>query len=74
MENEKETKTEKTELEHKGENIPLSVKLSAARADMTIAILEVQKEYGLPAYLVDLIVSACLSDIRDCANKELINA
>lgn len=33
----------------------------------------VQLEYGLPAYITDVIVSACLSDIRDCANKELIS-
>lgn len=55
------------------DDIPLGVKISSARADMTLAILEVQNTYGLPAYLTDLIVSACLSDIRDCANKELIN-
>ena len=55
------------------DDTPLGVKISAARADMTLAILEVQNTYGLPAYLTDLIVSACLSDIRDCANKELIN-
>ena len=35
--------------------------LTAARGDMTLAILEVQRAYGLPAY------------IRDCANKELIS-
>lgn len=47
--------------------------LTAARGDMTLAILDVQRAYGLPAYITDVIVSACLSDIRDCANKELIN-
>lgn len=47
--------------------------LTAARGDMTLAILEVQRAYGLPAYITDVIVSACLSDIRDCANKELIS-
>lgn len=59
--------------EKTADDTPLGVKISAARADMTLAILEVQNTYGLPAYLTDLIVSACLSDIRDCANKELIN-
>lgn len=47
--------------------------LTAARGDMTLAILEVQRAYGLPAYITDVIVSACLSDVRDCANKELIS-
>lgn len=76
MENEikEEIKEEQSEQKHESVNTPLGVKLNAARADMTIAILEVQKAYGLPAYITDLIVSACLSDIRDCANKELINA
>ena len=70
MENNKEKRIEKERPEEK--KVPLCVKLQAARADMTIAILNVQNEYGLPAYLTDLIVSACLSDIRDCASKELI--
>ena len=52
---------------------PLGITLNSARADMTIAILEVQRVYGLPAYLTDLVVSACLADIRDCANKDMLN-
>lgn len=71
-EQQEEQKIEQQEKKQE-DNTPLGVKLSAARADMTLAILEVQQAYGLPAYLTDLIVSACLSDVRDCANKELIN-
>ena len=41
--------------------------------DMTLAILQVQAAYGLPAYLTDLIVTAVLADIRGCANKDLLN-
>lgn len=41
---------------------------------MTLAILQVQAAYGLPAYLTDLIVTAVLADIRGCANKDLLNA
>ena len=46
---------------------------SRAHEDMTMAILQVQAAYGLPAYLTDLIVTAVLADIRGCANKDLLN-
>ena len=58
--------------EEKGE--PIGVTLSRAHGDVTIAILEIQNAYGLPAYLMDLIVTAALSDIRACANKDIIHA
>lgn len=40
---------------------------------MQMAIVDIEQRYGLPAYLTDLILTACLSDVRDCATKELIN-
>lgn len=52
---------------------PIGVLASRAHEDMTMAILQVQAAYGLPAYLTDLIVTAVLADIRDCANKDLLN-
>lgn len=72
---EKEKNEEIKESEKKEPKAPaLSAELlTAARGDMTLAILDVQRAYGLPAYIADVIVSACLSDIRDCANKELIS-
>lgn len=68
----KETLQEEQQAEPKAPTISAEL-LTAARGDMTLAILEVQRAYGLPAYITDVIVSACLSDIRDCANKELIS-
>lgn len=68
----KETLQEERQAEPKAPTISAEL-LTAARGDMTLAILEVQRAYGLPAYITDVIVSACLSDIRDCANKELIS-
>lgn len=56
------------------EKEPIGVTLSRAHGDVTIAILEIQNNYGLPAYLMDLIVTAALSDIRACANKDIIHA
>ena len=52
---------------------PIGVLASRAHEDMTMAILQVQAAYGLPAYLTDLIVTAVLADIRGCANKDLLN-
>lgn len=52
---------------------PIGVLASRAHEDMTMAILQVQAAYGLPAYLTDLIVTAVLADIRACANKDLLN-
>lgn len=52
----------------------LCILTSRAHEDMTLAILQVQAAYGLPAYLTDLIVTAVLADIRGCANKDLLNA
>jgi hypothetical protein len=57
--------------EEQGE--PMGILTSRAHEDMTIAILQVQAAYGLPAYLTDLIVTAVLADIRGCANKDLLN-
>lgn len=52
---------------------PIGVLASRVHEDMTMAILQVQAAYGLPAYLTDLIVTAVLADIRGCANKDLLN-
>ena len=52
---------------------PIGVLASRAHEDMTMAILQVQAAYGLPAYLTDLIVTAVLADILGCANKDLLN-
>lgn len=63
---------------HVGQEQPtvlaMGILTSRAHEDMTLAILQVQAAYGLPAYLTDLIVTAVLADIRGCANKDLLNA
>lgn len=73
-----EKKEEKTKLEEKAEQElpvePISVTLAKAQSDVTMAILQIQNTYGLPAYLMALLVGAALGDIRECANKELLNA
>lgn len=52
---------------------PVAVKLGRAHEEMTIAVLGIQSQYGLPAYLTDFLLTSILADIRSCANKELIH-
>lgn len=55
------------------EKLNLQERLAAAKAETTAAILQIERMYELPAYLTELIVSSCLSDIRECSNKELLS-
>lgn len=52
---------------------PIGITLTMAQADMTVAIMQIQNVYGLPAYLTDLIVTAALADIRSCAKQDILN-
>ncbi len=65
--------TDKIEEKQEEKKVSLNVTITAARADMQMAIVDIEQRYGLPAYLTDLILTACLSDVRDCATKELID-
>ena len=65
--------TDKTEEKQEEKKVPLNITITAARADMQMAIVDIEQRYGLPAYLTDLILTACLSHVRDCATKELID-
>lgn len=50
----------------------MEVVVGAAKGDMMMAILGIQKQYNLPSYMTELILTSCLSDIRDVVNKDLI--
>lgn len=65
--------TDKIEEKQEEKKVPLNITITAARAEMQMAIVDIEQRYGLPAYLTDLILTACLSDVRDCATKELID-
>lgn len=67
----KETETT-NETEKTKKQEPIGVTISKAQSEVTVAILQIQAAYGLPAYLTDLIVTSALADIRACANKDLI--
>lgn len=71
-------KEEKTLIEETPESAevlsdPINITLAKAQNDITMAIVQIQNAYGLPSYLMDLLVSSALGDIRACANKELLN-
>ena len=63
--------TDKIEEKQEEKKVPLNVTITAARAEMQMAIVDIEQRYGLPAYLTDLILTACMSDVRDCATREL---
>ena len=51
----------------------LILRIQEAQQELIMSILNIQKKYELPAFLIDLMVSASLSDVKSCVNKELIN-
>lgn len=55
-------------------DIPLSIKLENARGMILNTIQEIQNRYGLPASIMDGIVSQVVSEIRAEEKIELINA
>lgn len=55
-------------------DIPLSIKLENARGMILNTIQEIQNRYGLPASIMDGIISQVVSEIRAEEKIELINA
>ncbi len=51
---------------------PLSLVLQIARSDMLKAVNNIRQKHGLPACLMDGIISGIQSDIRAQASAELI--
>ena len=50
----------------------LSLSLSNAKEELTIAILNIQEKNQLPAYLMELVINSTLLDVKGCANRETI--
>ena len=48
------------------------INIENAKMEMMIAIMQIQKKYEMHSCIVELILSSCLSDIRECVNKDLI--
>lgn len=45
--------------------MPLGMILDNARAELTKAVAALQQKYGLPASLLDMILTGVLADIRE---------
>lgn len=54
--------------------MPINVMLEAAKRDLMFGILSTQERYALPNYLIDILVTACLADIREIVKKDLIDS
>lgn len=54
--------------------IPLIMKIESSRGEILNALQSIQKKYGLPAFILDGVISSVLSDIRAEEKIELINA
>ena len=55
-------------------NMLSPISINNAQTDLTMSILNIQKEYQIPAYLMELIISNCLVDVKSCACHELVNS
>ena len=50
----------------------IGVRILEAQSEFMMAIMQIQRKYGLPAYLTNILVSSCISDVRDVVIKDLI--
>lgn len=55
------------------EEMPLPMKINNASDELSLSIFNIQKKYGFPSYLIELIINRCMTDIKTCATNELIN-
>lgn len=53
-------------------NPPVGVSILEAQSEFMMAIMQIQSKYGLPSYMTNILVSSCISDIRDVVIKDLI--
>lgn len=51
---------------------PISEIVTKAKLDMGVAVSQIQQKYALPNFLLELIVSNVLSEVRECVNKDYI--
>ncbi len=50
--------------------MPLGMILDEAREAMTVSVVALQKKYGLPASLLDVILTGVLAEIRELKCNE----
>lgn len=52
--------------------LSLGIKINNAQEELTLAIIDIQKRYQLPSYIIELIINSSLIDVKTCANREEI--
>lgn len=58
--------TSKKQTEEKVQNpMPLGMILDRAKDDMTKAVITLQRQYGLPASLLDMVLTGVLAEVRE---------
>lgn len=50
--------------------LPLGMILDEAREAMTVSVVALQKKYGLPASLLDVILTGVLAEVRELKCNE----
>lgn len=50
--------------------MPLGMILDEARESMTVSVVALQKKYGLPASLLDVILTGVLAEVRELKCNE----
>lgn len=61
------------EKNEKKEQIPLSILMENTKGKMTAAVNQSIEESGLPAYLIEGILTGILAEVRNQKNLELIS-
>ena len=52
------------------QSMPLGMILDEAKEAMTVSVVTVQKKYGLPASLLDVILTGVLAEVRELKCNE----
>ena len=55
-------------------NLPLNIKLNNCKKKLDNCITSIIMEYGLPAFLVEGILSEVLLDVKKQSNNELVRS
>lgn len=55
-------------------NVPIEVRIECARGEILNAVEKITREQGLPAAVIDGVISSVLEEIRGQEKMELVNA
>lgn len=55
-------------------NVPIEIRIECARGEILNAVEKITREQGLPAAVIDGVISSVLEEIRGQEKMELVNA